>query len=265
MRKLFHLAGHPLSIIVQVDVEKGCLPSPEELKYKILIKAKRSKKIDKEEKNVKKSSLIEHSTSGSQEKVSSEDCLKSPLKATMQMAKKISVGISRGSSPEEISGNDNKNIPGVESSQDKEENPDGVVKDSDQGNVGDEEEDENRSEDETSSNRLSTASNESIKDESETLNEENVKDTENPVENVSGQLNSIINCLEATKFVQLDDPDRKFWQMFSLKEHPAENLGNKQETAMKLVVLTQSGLARVYPNATRVDSSNYNPIPFWMR
>merc|ERR1719278_63045 len=68
----------------EVDVDKGCLPSPEELKYKILIKAKRSKKVDKEEKNVKKSNLIEHSTSDSQERVSSEDCLKSPLRATMQ-------------------------------------------------------------------------------------------------------------------------------------------------------------------------------------
>ena len=94
---------------------------------------------------------------------------------------------------------------------------------------------------------------------------EKAKDIENPVENVSGELNSIINCLEATKFVQLDDPDRKFWQMFSLKENPAEVLGNKQESAMKLVSLTQRGLARVYPASTRVDSSNYNPIPFWMR
>ena len=88
---------------------------------------------------------------------------------------------------------------------------------------------------------------------------------QNSVENVSGELNSIINCLEATKFVQLDDPDRKFWQMFSLKENPAEDLGSKQESAMKLVALTQRGLARVYPAGTRVDSSNYNPIPFWMR
>jgi len=104
-----------------------------------------------------------------------------------------------------------------------------------------------------------------VNEEQSVIEKENATEFENPVEDVSGQLNSIINCLEATKFVQLDDPDRQFWQMFSLKENPAEALGSKQESAMKLVALTQRGLARVYPAGTRVDSSNYNPIPFWMR
>ena len=94
---------------------------------------------------------------------------------------------------------------------------------------------------------------------------EDVNSLEESRENVSGQLNSIINCLEATKFVQLEDPDRHFWQMFSLKEEAAESLGSKQDTAMKLVSWTQKGLARVYPGNLRVDSSNYNPIPFWLR
>ena len=53
--------------------------------------------------------------------------------------------------------------------------------------------------------------------------------------------------------------------MFSLKEEAAESLGGKQDTAMKLVSWTEKGLARVYPGNLRVDSSNYNPIPFWLR
>merc|ERR1719278_1664853 len=68
----------------EVDVNKGCLPSPEDLKYKILIKAKRSKKVDKEKKNGGMSRSRKASHADDSERVSSEDCLKSPLRATMQ-------------------------------------------------------------------------------------------------------------------------------------------------------------------------------------
>ena len=192
----------------QVDVNRGCLPSPEELKYKILFKAKKSKKKEKEEKNENenKSSLNELGTS--EEKVMSEATKK-------------------------------------------------------EGSALYEEHDENRLPDKSRSNRSFIVSNESSKDECTASDEENVKDIVN--ETVGGQLNSLINCLEATKFVQLDDPERKFWQMFSLKEQRAENLGNKHKSAMKLVGLTQKNLARVYPGSTRLDSSNYSPIPFWLR
>ena len=125
-----------------------------------------------------------------------------------------------------------------------------------------------------SSESSSSASNQSCNDDGTNIKkgrdseEDTAKDVnslEESAENVSGQLNSIINCLEATKFVQLEDPDRHFWQMFSLKEEAAESLGSKQDTAMKLVSWTQKGLARVYPGNLRVDSSNFNPIPFWLR
>merc|ERR1712165_557954 len=95
-----------------------------------------------------------------------------------------------------------------------------------------------------SSENSSIASNQSCNDngmnikkgrDSEEDTAKDVNSIEESRENVSGQLNSIINCLEATKFVQLDDPDRHFWQMFSLKEEAAESLGSKQDTAMKLV------------------------------
>ena len=188
----------------QVDVNKGCLPSPEELKYKILFKAKKSKKKEKIE-NENKSRLNELGTS--EEKVMSEATKK-------------------------------------------------------EGSALYEEHDENRLPDKSRSNRSFIVSNESSKDEC-TASDENVKDIVN--ETVGGQLNSLINCLEATKFVQLDDPERKFWQMFSLKEQRAENLGNKHKSAMKLVCLTQKNLARVYPGSTRLDSSNFSPIPFWLR
>ena len=251
----------------QVDVSKGCLPSPEDLKYKILIKAKRSKKVDKEEKT------------GGQENVPSEVGLKSPLEETIKMARRISVKLSRGSSPETASGIVEENALDAENeleinepretnedkAQDKEDGPDDK-------NTPDHKSCNGNIPRKGSENNIKSTSDESsngnsghINEEKGVIEEEIGKDLENQVENVSCQLNSIINCLEATKFVQLDDPDRKFWQMFSLKENVAEVLGSKQESAMKLVALTQTGLARVYPANTRVDSSNYNPIPFWMR
>ena len=264
----------PAIIFAQVDVNKGCLPSPEDLKYKILIKAKRSKKVDKEEKT--------GSTNGDQENVPSETGFKSPLEETIKMARRISVKISRGSSPDETSGIDEENAPdeknaldenvrretnvfNEENAQDKENGLDD--KNTDQkscnGNIP-QKGLENGVNDKSIADESSNVNSGHMNEEKGVIEEEIVKDFENPVENVSCQLNSIINCLEATKFVQLDDPDRQFWQMFSLKENAAEVLGNKQESAMKLVALTQRGLARVYPANTRVDSSNYNPIPFWM-
>ena len=53
--------------------------------------------------------------------------------------------------------------------------------------------------------------------------------------------------------------------MFSLKEDKARDLSKDAAGAQKVVSLTQRNLARVYPGPQRVDSSNYNPIPFWLR
>ena len=292
-----------------MDVDKGCLPSPEDLKYKILVKAKRSKKTEKEEKNgdVNRSRKPSSSADGR------EGVLKSPLEASVQLAKKISIGISKRPSLEKNRRADKHGSENTEGSLKKDdfeqkegskqqdcseqkydpeekdgfEEKDGIeqkdtFKEKDGSDGQDDSNQRNRSEQEVlvqnglakSSESSSIASNESCNDDginikkgrdSEEEAAEDVNSTEEPRENVSGQLNSIINCLEATKFVQLEDPDRHFWQMFSLKEEAAESLGTKQDTAMKLVSWTQKGLARVYPGNLRVDSSNFNPIPFWLR
>ena len=288
----------------QVDVNKGCLPSPEDLKYKILIKAKRSKKTEKED---KKNGDVNRSRKPSSSADGREGALKSPLEASVQLAKKISVGISKRPSLEKNRGDDKHDSEKTEGSLQKDdfeqkegskqqdcseqkydpEEKDGIeqkdtFKEKDGSDGQDDSNRRNRSEQEVdvqnglakSSGISSIASNESFNDDGTNIKkgrdseEDTAKDVnsiEESRENVSGQLNSIINCLEATKFVQLDDPDRHFWQMFSLKEEAAESLGSKQDTAMKLVSWTQKGLARVYPGNLRVDSSNFNPIPFWLR
>ena len=292
-----------------MDVNKGCLPSPEDLKYKILIKAKRSKKVDKEEKDKDKEEKTdrEGKSDAEQENPPSETGFKASFEETMKLARRISVVISRAASPDKISGKDEENTaneeqtpngdkthneentPNEENSLDDEdghgekngentsdkedgsdvknthftENP--PESKSGNGNIPQKGLENGSEEFSTGVNKESNGNGGHVNEEQRVIENENATEFENPVEDVSGQLNSIINCLEATKFVQLDDPDRQFWQMFSLKENPAEALGSKQESAMKLVALTQRGLARVYPAGTRVDSSNYNPIPFWMR
>ena len=96
----------------------------------------------------------------------------------------------------------------------------------------------------------------------ETLDEDTVDGAE---ETATVELNSIINYVEATKFAKLDDCERQFWQMFSLKEDKARDLSKDATGAQKVVTLTQRNLARVYPGPQRVDSSNYNPVHFWLR
>ena len=95
--------------LFQVDVNKGCLPSPEDLKYKILIKAKRSKKVDKEEKTGSKGE-----SDPEQENPTSGPSFKSPFEQTMKLARRISVVVSRGGSPDNISGKDNESLPDKE-------------------------------------------------------------------------------------------------------------------------------------------------------
>lgn len=49
--------------------------------------------------------------------------------------------------------------------------------------------------------------------------------------------------------------------MLSLSETKHEEM---QEMAAKVVEYTNHHLMRIYPKGLRVDSSNYNPMPFWI-
>ena len=53
------------------------------------------------------------------------------------------------------------------------------------------------------------------------------------------------------------------WIMSSLKEHKAARLLQGPGGASLMLERTCSRLVRVYPGATRVDSSNFNPTPYW--
>lgn len=51
------------------------------------------------------------------------------------------------------------------------------------------------------------------------------------------------------------------WQVSSLSETKAHQL--MQQKAMSFIKFNQRQLSRIYPSSYRVDSSNFNPQPFW--
>ena len=54
----------------------------------------------------------------------------------------------------------------------------------------------------------------------------------------------------------------KFYEMCSLPEARVENYSNKKH-AEKLLQFNRHQLCRVYPQGTRINSSNYDPVPLW--
>ena len=55
----------------------------------------------------------------------------------------------------------------------------------------------------------------------------------------------------------------KFWEMSSFPETKAFNFATSRDLSQKLVLYNQQQLSRVYPKGSRIDSSNYLPIPLW--
>ena len=51
--------------------------------------------------------------------------------------------------------------------------------------------------------------------------------------------------------------------MVSFDETKSENFSKSKETAADYVKFNKNHLSRIYPKATRTDSSNYNPISHW--
>lgn len=56
--------------------------------------------------------------------------------------------------------------------------------------------------------------------------------------------------------------DHKLTEMFSLSENAAKKAIKK--TPHDLLSFNENHLSRIYPNATRINSLNYNPAYFWM-
>ena len=80
---------------------------------------------------------------------------------------------------------------------------------------------------------------------------------------VAASFSALVNYCESVKFKGFDVP-RNYWQMSSLDETKASQLVSSRSTAEKFIKHNQVYLSRIYPKGTRVNSSNYDPIPLWL-
>ncbi|KAM9842970.1 1-phosphatidylinositol 4,5-bisphosphate phosphodiesterase beta-2 [Aulostomus maculatus] len=104
-------------------------------------------------------------------------------------------------------------------------------------------------------------------EEAEEQDEEKMKTSD---EGTAGQevtayeaMSSLVNYIQPNKFVSFDNARKKnkSYIISSFVETKGETMIAK--TAVEFVEYNKRQMSRIYPKGTRVDSSNYNPQPFW--
>ncbi|KAA8582327.1 hypothetical protein FQN60_009067 [Etheostoma spectabile] len=76
-------------------------------------------------------------------------------------------------------------------------------------------------------------------------------------------MSSLVNYIQPNKFVSFDNARKKnkSYVISSFVETRGEAMISK--TAVEFVEYNKRQMSRIYPKGTRMDSSNYNPQPFW--
>lgn len=64
-------------------------------------------------------------------------------------------------------------------------------------------------------------------------------------------------------FVYMQGKEQKLTEMYSLSENMAKKAIKK--TSKEFLNFNEEHLSRIYPSASRISSSNYNPAYYWMR
>uniref|UniRef100_A0A3P8UTV1 Phosphoinositide phospholipase C n=1 Tax=Cynoglossus semilaevis TaxID=244447 RepID=A0A3P8UTV1_CYNSE len=90
-----------------------------------------------------------------------------------------------------------------------------------------------------------------------TLNREQKKKTMK----LSRALSDLVKYTRSVGFYDIEAQANCSWQVSSLSETKAHQL--MQQKAMSFIKFNQRQLSRIYPSSYRVDSSNFNPQPFW--
>lgn len=78
---------------------------------------------------------------------------------------------------------------------------------------------------------------------------------------IANELSSLVVYCQAVPFNQdfaLQEPRSSFYEMCSFSESKHEKLLEKG-----LLLFNQRQLSRVYPQASRLTSTNFNPVPMW--
>ncbi|XP_023329052.1 1-phosphatidylinositol 4,5-bisphosphate phosphodiesterase zeta-1 [Eurytemora carolleeae] len=76
-------------------------------------------------------------------------------------------------------------------------------------------------------------------------------------------LSDIVNYCEASKFKDFEE-ERNYWEMSSFDESKTEQFCTSDSTALKFVEYNKRNLSRIYPRGTRLLSSNLDPILPWV-
>uniref|UniRef100_A0A8C5GYX7 1-phosphatidylinositol 4,5-bisphosphate phosphodiesterase n=1 Tax=Gouania willdenowi TaxID=441366 RepID=A0A8C5GYX7_GOUWI len=104
-------------------------------------------------------------------------------------------------------------------------------------------------------------------EETEEQDEEKMKTSD---EGTAGQevtsyeaMSSLVNYIQPNKFISFDNARKKnkSYVISSFVETKGEAMISK--TAVEFVEYNKRQMSRIYPKGTRMDSSNYNPQPFW--
>ncbi|KAM9341260.1 1-phosphatidylinositol 4,5-bisphosphate phosphodiesterase beta-2 [Symphorus nematophorus] len=104
-------------------------------------------------------------------------------------------------------------------------------------------------------------------EETEEQDEEKMKTSD---EGTAGQevtsyeaMSSLVNYIQPNKFISFDNAKKKnkSYVISSFVETKGEAMIAK--TAVEFVEYNKRQMSRIYPKGTRMDSSNYNPQPFW--
>uniref|UniRef100_A0A3P8UW17 Phosphoinositide phospholipase C n=1 Tax=Cynoglossus semilaevis TaxID=244447 RepID=A0A3P8UW17_CYNSE len=78
---------------------------------------------------------------------------------------------------------------------------------------------------------------------------------------LSRALSDLVKYTRSVGFYDIEAQANCSWQVSSLSETKAHQL--MQQKAMSFIKFNQRQLSRIYPSSYRVDSSNFNPQPFW--
>ncbi|XP_028981218.2 1-phosphatidylinositol 4,5-bisphosphate phosphodiesterase beta-2 [Esox lucius] len=77
------------------------------------------------------------------------------------------------------------------------------------------------------------------------------------------EMSAIVNYIQPTKFISFENSRKKnkSYLISSFVETKGESMISKN--AVEFVEYNKRQMSRIYPKGTRMDSSNYNPQPFW--
>ena len=80
---------------------------------------------------------------------------------------------------------------------------------------------------------------------------------------ISKKLSDLVNYIHAVHFPGFEEKDAKFYHMSSFSESKAQKIIEDHDLAVKFVKYNTKQISRIYPGATRQDSSNLHPMEPW--